>query len=167
MAPPTGAELESGAVTCSRTLLTTEQGTADAIDAVTKTASEGFPPGTVIYLDIEHMDAIPASMEAYYRAWVQQVLADGRYRPGIYVHAANAQSIHDGVQRAYADMGAVGVAAFWVTSSAGFSMDKRPEDVGFPWASVWQGIYDVSQTWNGATVNIDVDVAATKSPSAP
>lgn len=167
MAPPTGAELESGAVTCSRTLLTTEQGTTDAIDAVTKTTSEGFPPGTVIYLDIEHMDAIPASMEAYYRAWVQQVLADGRYRPGVYVHAANAQSIHDGVQRAYADMGAGGVAAFWVTSSAGFSMDKRPEDVGFPWASVWQGIYDVSQTWNGATVNIDVDVAATKSPSAP
>src|SRR5256885_16218056 len=49
--PPTAAELQSGAVTCSRTLLTTEQGNTDAIDAVTKTASEGFPGGTVIYLD--------------------------------------------------------------------------------------------------------------------
>src|SRR5436190_17436297 len=96
MVPPTEAELQSGAVTCSRTLLTTEQGSADAIDAVTKTASEGFPNRTVIYLDIEHMDAIPASMEAYYRAWVQQILADGRFTPGIYVHAANAESIYNG-----------------------------------------------------------------------
>lgn len=167
MVPPTPEELRSGAVTCSRTLLTTEQGTTDAIDAVTKTASEGFPNGTVIYLDIEHMDAIPASMEAYYRAWVQQVLADGRFRPGIYVHKANAPSIYDGVRRAYADMGVSGSAVFWLTSSSGFSIDKSPQDVGFPWASVWQGMYDVTQTWNGATINIDVDVAVMPSPSNP
>jgi hypothetical protein len=167
MVPPTQAELLSGAVTCSRTLLTTEQGTTDAIDAVTKTASEGFAPGTVIYLDIEHMDVIPASMEAYYRAWVQQVLADGRFKPGIYVHKANAASIYDGVRRAYADMGASGSAVFWVTSPTGFSIDKRPADVGFPWASVWQGIYEVTQTWNGASVNIDVNVAGMRSPSGP
>jgi len=166
IARPTN-QLQSGVVTCSRTLLTTEQGTTDAIDAVTKTASEGFASGTVIFLDIEHMDVIPASMEAYYRAWVQQVLADGRFRPGIYVHKANAQSIYDGVRRAYADMGKSGSAVFWVTSSDGFAMDKAPQDVGFPWASVWQGIYEVTQTWNGAAVNIDVDVAATASPSSP
>ena len=58
--PPTTAELQTGLVTCSRTLLTTEQGTTDAIEAVTRTAGEGFPAGTVIYLDIEHMDAIPS-----------------------------------------------------------------------------------------------------------
>jgi hypothetical protein len=165
--PSTGLEMKSGLVTCSRTLLTTEQGTTDAIDAVTKTASEGFPVGTVIFLDIEHMDAIPASMEAYYRAWVQQVLADGRFKPGIYVHKANAQSIYDGVQRAYADMGRSGTATFWVTSSEGFSTDKAPQDVGFPWASVWQGLYEVTQTWNGASVNIDVNVATKSSPSSP
>ena len=159
--------VQSPAVTCSRTLLTTEQGTTDAIDAVTKTASEGFAVGTVIYLDIEHMDAIPASMEAYYRAWVQQVLADGRFRPGVYVHEANAASIYEGIRRAYADMGVIGSAMFWVTSPTGFSIDKQPSEVGFPWASVWQGIYEVTQTWNGAAVNIDVDVAATRSPSSP
>jgi hypothetical protein len=165
--PPTPAQLASGAATCSRTLLTTEQGTTDAIDAVTKTASEGFANGTVIFLDIEHMDAIPPSMEAYYRAWVQQVLADGRFRPGIYVHKANAQSIYDGVRRAYTDMGKSGSAVFWVTSSDGFSIEKSPQEVGFTWASVWQGIYEVTQTWNGASVNIDVDVATTTSPSKP
>src|SRR5438874_2436693 len=167
MVPPTMAEAESGAVTCSRTLLTTEQGTADAIDAVTKTASEGFPSGTAIYLDIEHMDVIPASMEAYYRAWVQQVLADGRFRPAIYVHKANAPAIYEGVRRAYADMNASGSALFWITTSTGFSIDKSPAEVGFPWASVWQGMYDVTQTWNGSPINIDVDVAAMSSPSNP
>jgi hypothetical protein len=167
MIPPTAAEIQSGVVTCSRTLLTTEQGTTDAIDAVTKTASEGFPARTVIYLDIEHMDAIPASMEAYYRAWVQQVLADGRFTPGIYVHKANAEAIHSGVQRAYSDMNASGSAVFWLTTSTGFSIDRSPRDVGFEWASVWQGMYNVAQTWNGVTINIDVNVATTRSPSSP
>jgi len=161
MIPPTQAELLSGAVTCSRTLLTTEQGTTDAIDAVTKTAAEGFPAGTVVYLDIEHMDLIPASMDAYYRAWVQQVLADGRFRPGIYVHKANAAVIYEGVRRAYADMNATGTGVFWV------SIDKSPDQVGFAFASVWQGILEVTQTWNGASINIDVDVAAMSSPSSP
>jgi hypothetical protein len=167
MVPPTAAEIQSATVTCSRTLLTTEQGTADAIDAVTKTASEGFFSGTVIFLDIEHMDVIPASMDAYYRAWVQQVLADGRFHPGVYVHRDNAESIHSGIERAYADMNASGSAVYWITSSTGFSLDASPHDVGLPWASVWQGIYEVSQTWNGATINIDVDVATTSSPSSP
>ena len=98
---------------------------------------------------------------------MQQVLADNRFRPGIYVHKANAQDIYDGVQRAYADMNKTGSAGFWVTTSTGFSVDKSPQDVGFPWASVWQGIYEVSQTWNGATINIDVDIATTSSPSGP
>jgi hypothetical protein len=160
-------DFQSSAVTCSRTLLTTEEGTTDAIDAVTKTASEGFPNGTAIFLDIEHMDAIPASMEAYYRAWVQQVLADGRFRPGVYVHRDNAESIHSGIERAYSDMNASGSAVYWVTSPTGFSLDASPSDVGFPWASVWQGIYEVSQTWNGATINIDIDIATTSSPSSP
>jgi hypothetical protein len=167
MVPPTAEEIESAAVTCSRTLLTTEQGTADAIDAVTKTASEGFPSGTVIFLDIEHMDLIPASMESYYRAWIQQVLADGRFHPGVYMHKDNAESIHSGIERAYVDMNASGSAVYWVTSSTGFSLDASPRDVGFPWAIVWQGIYEVSQTWNGATINIDVDVATNSSPSSP
>ena len=167
MVPATVADIQAGAVTCSRTLLTTEQGSIDGIDAVSKTAAEGFPVGTVIYLDIEHMDAIPASMDAYYRAWVQQVLADGRFRPGIYVHKANAAAIYDGVRRAYADMNASGSAIFWVTSSSGFSLDKSPQQVGFPWTSIWQGMLEVNQTWNGATLNIDVDIAVMTSPSSP
>jgi hypothetical protein len=95
------------------------------------------------------------------------VLADGRFRPGVYVHRDNAESIHSGIERAYSDMNASGSAVYWVTSPTGFSLDASPSDVGFPWASVWQGIYEVSQTWNGATINIDIDIATTSSPSSP
>ena len=55
---------------------------------------EGFPHGTVIFLDIEHMDKMPASMQAYYKAWTKTVLADGRYQPGYYAHTDNASRIH-------------------------------------------------------------------------
>jgi hypothetical protein len=76
-------------------------------------------------------------------------------------------AIYEGVRRAYSDMNANGSAVFWVTSSAGFSIDRNPQDVGFPWASIWQGMYDVTQTYNGVAINIDVDVAAMTSPSSP
>ena len=65
-------------------------------------------------------------MEAYYRAWVQQVLADGRFHPGVYVHKDNAESIHSGIERAYADMNANGSAVYWITTSAGFSLNASP-----------------------------------------
>jgi hypothetical protein len=165
MVPATPQEIQTGAVTCSRTLLTTDQGIIDGTDAVTRTAAEGFPAGTVIFLDIEHMDVIPASMHAYYRAWVQQVLADGRFRPGIYVHKANAQAIYDGVRQTYLDMNAPGAASFWVAGSGAFATNVSPTQVGFDFANVWQGIFEVTQTWNSVAINIDVDVADTRSPS--
>jgi hypothetical protein len=165
MIPPTESELANATVVCSRTLLTAEQGVSDAIDAATKTASEGFPNGTVIYLDIEPMTVMPSSMDAYYRAWIGQVIADGRFRPGVYVAKSNAPAIHDGVQQVYADMHANGSALFWVASPSDFSLNKSPQDVGLTFASVWQGPQNVTQEWSGLSINIDVDVAATTSPS--
>ena len=40
-------------------------------------------------------------------------------------------------------------------------------DVGLDFAKLWQGRFDVTQTWNGKTLQIDVDVASRRSPSAP
>jgi len=154
-------------VTCSRTLLSKEQGTIDADDAISKTALEGFTPGTVIYLDIEHMDAIPSTMEDYYRAWVQRVIVDGRYRPGIYCHRFNALAINAGANAAATGVGSGQKIPFWIASTIGFSMNKKPTDVGFSFASMWQGILDTTQTWNGVTLALDVDIADTRSPSAP
>ena len=75
---------------CSASLVTTSQGAIDGRDAIAETAREGFAAGSVIFLDVEHMDAIPQRMRDYYRAWARVVLADGRYRPGIYAHTQNA-----------------------------------------------------------------------------
>ena len=37
--------------------------------------------------------------------------------------------------------------------------------LGLTYATVWQGLFDVSQSWGGATLTIDVDVANSPSPS--
>src|SRR5918992_3383954 len=75
------AEAAQPSIVCSRTLLTAARGTSDADDAIAKAAGEGFARGAHVFLDIERMTTIPASMREYYRAWVGRMLADGRYRP--------------------------------------------------------------------------------------
>src|SRR4051812_46266353 len=65
---------------CSTSYLSASRGTTEGRDAIGRIVNEGFPHGTVIFLDIERMDKIPASMKAYYQAWTKAVLADGRYR---------------------------------------------------------------------------------------
>ncbi|AHG92036.1 protein of unknown function DUF1906 [Gemmatirosa kalamazoonensis] len=142
------------AVTCSRTLLDASQGDAEARDAIARTAAEGFPSGTAIFLDLEPM-TITAAMRSYYKAWVARVVADGRFRPGIYAHVSNGADIH-------ADVGDV---PFWVASTRNFSLASAPTGVGYPFATAWQGALDVTRTWNGVTLTVDESVASTKSPS--
>lgn len=153
--------------TCSRTLLSRAQGIIDADDAVARTQAEGFAPLTVIFLDLEHMDIVTAAMEAYYRAWAERVLADGRYRPGVYVHKFNAPAIYAGYTAVFQAAGAMGPPRFWLATATGFSIDKKPTDIGYAFTNVWQGILDTNETWNGVTLHIDVDIADRSSPSAP
>ncbi len=154
-------------ITCSRTLLTSAQGTLEADDAIAKTAADGFVRGTHIFLDIERMTTIPASMREYYRSWVARVLADGRFRPGIYAHQRNAAEIYADVRAVFDAAGVRDEPPFWISSPSGFSLTSAPSDVGFRFARVWQGLLDASQTWNGVTLRIDVNVADGPSPSAP
>jgi len=164
-------------IICSRTLLTTAQGTRDGDDAVARAAAEGFAPGTQIFLDIERMTTIPQSMRDYYKAWVTRVLADARYRPAIYAHQRNAAEIYADV-RAVFDSAAGARAAggagrdqpsFWVASPTPdeFALSNVPSGVGFGFARVWQGAIDLRQTWNNVTLRIDANVSDSASPSAP
>jgi hypothetical protein len=155
----------AGAQTCSRTLLTTAQGTAEAVDAVSKTANQGFPNGTIIFLDVERMETIPASMQAYYRAWIRGVLADGRFQPGVYAHRFNAAALYTAAREVYAAAGRPGAPEFWIAGGSGFSLDRHPTDVGFDFASIWQGALDISETWGGVKLRIDANVARDRSPS--
>jgi hypothetical protein len=152
--------------TCSNAFLTAANGSRDAKDAIAKVVKEGFPHGTVIFLDIERMDKVPSAMEAYYKAWTKGVLADGRYQPGYYAHTDNAVRIHADVKPVFEQAGDSLEPPFWIAGKSNvFSTDKVPTDVGHTFAAVWQGLLDVTRTHSGIRLPIDINIAATRSPS--
>ena len=152
--------------TCNADFVSAARGVRDGIDAVTRTSADGFEKGTTIFLDLERMDVLPQVMREYYKTWVRTVLDDGRYRPGIYVHTFNANTVYSDVKSVYRSAGVNHEPPFWVAKSAGFDITKLPSEVGHAFAAVWQGVLDVEQTWNGHKIPIDVNVSASKNPSA-
>ena len=76
---------------CSADLISAEEGILNADDATARAAAEGFSPGAVVFLDLERMQTIPPEMRDYYRAWASRMLANGKYKPGIYTHQFNAR----------------------------------------------------------------------------
>jgi hypothetical protein len=152
-------------VSCSASLLSADQGTTEAADAVAKVAAEGFPDRTTVFLDVEHVTTISAALLAYYRAWATGIATDGHYKPGIYVSKSNAQTFYD--QTITNAGGARVTPIFWIASWSNFSLSSKPTDVGLSFAELWQGMGEVTQSHNGVTLNIDVDVANRTSPSDP
>jgi hypothetical protein len=152
---------------CSTHYVSGSRGRDEADDAIARTAAEGFARGTVIFLDVEHMNVVPQAMRDYYTEWTARVLADGRYRPGFYAHTANASLIYRDVKAVYDSLEADGEPPFWVAgNTAEFSPGKAPTDVGHAFAAVWQGLLDHVEERNGHRLPIDISVAATSSPSA-
>ena len=156
---------QHGVMSCQRNLVTASRGALEAADAIAKTAAEGFPRGTIVFLDIERMQMTPKAMRDYYSEWVARVLADGRFTPGIYAHTYNAPPIYRDVKAVYVAAGRTDDPPFWIAGGRGFEPTKAPQDIGHTFAAVWQGILDVVQEWNGHKVVIDVNVAETPNPS--
>jgi hypothetical protein len=152
--------------TCNADFVSAPRGVTEAQDAVARTEREGFVRGTTVFLDVEYMDATPRAMRDYYTAWVRAVLADGRYRPGIYVHTNNADVVYNDVKQEYLAAGLSDAPPFWIAKSHGFDIHKLPSEMGHAFAAVWQGVLDVEQTWAGHKIPIDVNVAGSPSPSA-
>ena len=152
--------------TCAAGFVNATHGVTDAKDAVRRAAAEGFPNGTVVFLDVEYMDMIPKLMRDYYKAWTRTVLADGRYRPGIYAHTRNAESIYSDIRDVFDDAGVTSDPSFWIAGTSGFDVDKPPTDVGHQFADVWQGMLNVVRTHNGVRLPIDISVASVPSPSS-
>jgi hypothetical protein len=150
---------------CFASYVGAPQGRIDARDAIAAASREGFDRGTVVFLDVEHMNGVPQAMRDYYTAWAQTLLADGRYRPGIYAHTANAATIYDDVNGVYDKAGIKTDPPFWIAGTRGFSVDRLPTDVGHAFASVWQGVLDVFRTHNGVKLPVDISVASAASPS--
>jgi len=150
---------------CSTQFVSAARGIVDANDAIAKTAAEGFASGTVIFLDIERMDAVPQAMRNYYQAWTRRVIEDGRFRPAYYAHSFNANLVYNDVKEVLAAAGISADPPFWISSGRGFAEDKYPSEVGHAFAQVWQGLLDVVETHNGVKLPIDVSVAQLPSPS--
>jgi hypothetical protein len=160
---PTARPLDA----CNTNLVSGPRGAMEADDAIARTAAEGFPKGTVIFLDIERMERTPQAMREYYKEWTARVLADGRYRPGYYAHKHNADRIYGDVKPIFARAGIVEEPPFWIASGRNFSPDKAPHEVGHKYAAVWQGVLDVVQEWQGHKLPLDVNVAHVPDPSHP
>lgn len=165
LTPKQMALLNKRGVTCNANFLSADRGAMDAIDAIRKTSAEQFPAGSVIFLDIERTERMPARMRDYYKAWVATVLKDGRYRPGIYVHSHNAPDVYKDVKALFEAAGLQEEPRFWVASARDFSPDKAPQDVGHDFAGMWQGVIDVVRKVADVALPIDINVSSWRSPS--
>lgn len=150
---------------CSADYLSAAEGAADADDAARRAAAEGFPAGSIVYLDIERTDRMPTAMREYYKAWVARMLAGKRYVPGIYAHTFNADLIYADVKAVFAATGLQSEPRFWIASTKDFAPDKAPYEVGHDFAGVWQGVVDVARAVAGVKLPIDINVSAWASPS--
>ena len=61
------------------------QGQRDGSAAAGTARLEGFPAGTVIFLDQEEGGRLTDDQLGYFRGWVKAVASSGRYKPGAYV----------------------------------------------------------------------------------
>jgi hypothetical protein len=167
---PTAARLASlrkQGTTCNADFLSASRGDADGVDAIAVTTAEGFPARSIVFLDLERMEKIPPAMRDYYRTWARRLLHDGHYLPGVYVHAFNAQVVHDDIKAEFVAAGVTEEPRIWVATGHGYEEGKAPQDVGFAFAGVWQGMIDVARRVADIRLPIDVNVSAWTSPSEP
>jgi len=150
---------------CSSDLVSADEGIRNADDAVARATREGFQQGTVIFLDLERMEKIPPAMREYYRAWVARMLSNTVYQPGIYAHEHNAETIFADVAETFRAAGDTSTPRFWIAGGKGFDEGRAPQDVGFAFAGVWQGVIDVARSVAEIRLPVDVSVASWKSPS--
>jgi hypothetical protein len=167
LSPARLAALVKSGATCNADLVSADRGAVDGRDAIAATQREGFVDRSTVFLDIERMEKMPSSMRDYYRAWARTLLTDGHYLPGVYVHAFNAQVVHDDLVAEYAAANVKADPRIWIASGRGFEEGKAPQDVGFAFAGMWQGMIDVARAVADIKLPIDVNVAAWSSPSDP
>jgi hypothetical protein len=162
------AQVQAAAPACSASNLVGGRGSTDADDAIAKMAAEGFPAGSVVYLDVERVQVVSTPLVNYVREWAQRMLADGRYIPGLYCHRLNAPALVDALRAGWVAAGRSDTPPVWVTATdPAFNLDQSPRASGVAGATVWQGRLDVTESWGGASLRIDQNVSLTRSPSSP
>lgn len=167
LTPARQAALAKSKATCNADFISENRGAADGADAIAVAKLEGFALRSIVFLDIERMEKMPLAMRDYYRAWAKMLLSDGSYRPGVYVHAHNAQAVYDDLKAEFAAAKVSEEPRMWIASGRGFEEGKAPQDVGFTFAGVWQGLIDVARAVADIKLPVDVNVSTWISPSEP
>jgi hypothetical protein len=156
-----------------QTDLTYARGQQDGDNAVDLAIAAGFTTA-VIYLDIEAGGgSISQALLNYINGWLDKVDSFASWYPGIYCsYSQNA----DQIKNSRPNMS----IRFWVwrlsapspgcTTAIG---NLKPSDSGVAFASSWQyaqttpGSSTCAQTWNGTTLNVDLNMSDFQNPSAP
>lgn len=150
---------------CSTDLISVEEGKLNADDATARAEAEGFTRGSVVFLDLERMETIPSQMRDYYRAWTARMLENGKFKPGVYAHQHNADQVFTDVKDVFTAHGDTSTPRFWIAGGKGFDTGRAPQDVGYAFAGVWQGVIDVARSVANVRLPVDVNVASWLSPS--
>lgn len=149
--------------------LSYSQGQSDAQDANNLAQQAGFSKtNTVIFLDVEQGGLLSQDFINYIDGWIDYIAANTIYMPGIYCsYYQTADQIRN------SDSNAVNDCVYWVFNideppSPGNTTDTgnlTPASSGVSYASVWQYNQNGSQTWNGTTLVVDLDLATSSNPS--
>jgi hypothetical protein len=173
-----------------------EAGLADARAAAAAARREGFPEGSVVFLDVEEGGRFSDGYHAYLRSWAES-LAKEKLRPGIYCSGIAVGEGEGSTIISADDIRAhIGVAdvVYWVYNDAcppspGCNRPQNPptpSGSGVAYASVWQYVRSprekkIAQHCRGYATDgncyapgdaghkwfLDENVATTADPSAP
>ena len=133
---------------CSTDLISADEGTRNADDAVARATSEGFA-------DRRRSSFSTSSAWRRFRRRCATIIARGpracwrRHvsRPGIYTHEHNARAnLRRRAATSFRAAGDTTTPRFWIAGGKGFDEGRAPQDVGFAFAGVWQGVIDVARS---------------------
>lgn len=150
---------------CTTLNLTAENAARHAVEAETAARSDAFPQNTIIFLDVERVERVRPPLAEYVRTWARTMLERGHFVPGLYAHDLNASELYAILAEEFVRAGRAERPRLWVARSGGFDIVRAPQESGYLTASVWQGRFDIRETHDGITLNIDVNVADTADPS--
>lgn len=150
---------------CSSAHLTPEQGRLHADEAAAAAAADGFPPGTIIFLDIERVERVSDELSSYVRSWTARMLEERRYTPGLYAHDINVEALYAIVADEFVRHQRLERPPLWVARSSGFDLRSAPGESGYAAALIWQGRFNTMEEWRGTRLHIDVNVSTSPDPS--
>jgi Domain of unknown function (DUF1906) len=139
------------------------QGAIDGAQAAAMMASEEFPAGACVYLDIENGPPLTPEQQQYVPAWCAAVQAGG-YLPGVYCSHAladNVAALAPGCR----------IWAFRVPTTdpgpvAAPFLAPDPGGCGYAAAHAWQLVQNGILTLQAGTLQADLSSALTNNPGA-